>query len=223
METEPTRSLEAIFSEALEHEPGARRIAFVQNACKGDPALQTQVIELIEAHDSAGEFLQEPEPPKTEAAQSIPKIPGYRVQRELGRGGIGVVYEAFDEKLQRTVALKILTRGASNKVTAEARKAASLQDAEARAALDAMIAAAENAAQEVPAAFQGLHIHDALAAAWAPVVKANEFIERVKPWALAKDPARRGELPTTRALAATTTGEWVYRERRLPEIGRAHV
>jgi methionyl-tRNA synthetase len=28
------------------------------------------------------------------------------------------------------------------------------------------------------------------------VVRANEFIERVRPWALAKDPARRPELAT---------------------------
>jgi methionyl-tRNA synthetase len=33
-----------------------------------------------------------------------------------------------------------------------------------------------------------------------PVVRANEFIERVKPWSLAKDDARRDELGT--ALAA---------------------
>jgi methionyl-tRNA synthetase len=29
------------------------------------------------------------------------------------------------------------------------------------------------------------------------VVRANELIERVKPWALAKDPERHGELATT--------------------------
>jgi methionyl-tRNA synthetase len=72
----------------------------------------------------------------------------------------------------------------------------SLQDADARAALDALIAAATQAADEVPAGFIDLRVHEALAAAWLPVVRANEFIERVKPWALAKDPARRTELAT---------------------------
>jgi methionyl-tRNA synthetase len=71
-----------------------------------------------------------------------------------------------------------------------------IQDPAAREALDALITAALRAEQDVPKAFQELRVHEALAAAWAPVVRANEFIERVKPWALAKDPARRVELTT---------------------------
>ncbi|HEX7133562.1 MAG TPA: serine/threonine-protein kinase, partial [Iamia sp.] len=36
-------------------------------------------------------------------------IPGYEVERELGRGGFAVVYRANQPKLRRTVALKVLT------------------------------------------------------------------------------------------------------------------
>lgn len=71
-----------------------------------------------------------------------------------------------------------------------------LQDEAARAALEGLIAAARAGHEEVPRAFDGLRLHDALAAAWVPIVRANEFIERAKPWTLAKDPARRGELGT---------------------------
>jgi len=37
-----------------------------------------------------------------------PEIPGYRIERELGQGGSSWVYLAFEEKLERYVALKVL-------------------------------------------------------------------------------------------------------------------
>jgi methionyl-tRNA synthetase len=77
---------------------------------------------------------------------------------------------------------------------------ASLQDPEARASLEGLIAAATLASTEVPRGFEALDTQQALNAAWLPVVKANEFIERVKPWVVAKDESRRAELAT--ALSA---------------------
>ena len=44
----------------------------------------------------------------------------YRIQRELGRGGMGVVYAVFDPDLERKVALKVL-RGAGDSVEARLR------------------------------------------------------------------------------------------------------
>ena len=37
-----------------------------------------------------------------------PALPGFRIIREIGRGGMGVVYEAVEENLNRRVAVKIL-------------------------------------------------------------------------------------------------------------------
>ncbi|MEM6689025.1 MAG: protein kinase, partial [Planctomycetota bacterium] len=58
-----------------------------------------------------------------------PVIPRYKVESEIGKGGFGVVYRAWDQQLERHVALKVIhSRESSEGLFAEARVIASLDD-----------------------------------------------------------------------------------------------
>ncbi len=48
----------------------------------------------------------------------------YRIDSELGRGGMGVLYRAFDQRLHRSVAIKVL----ANAVAADPLRRTSILD-----------------------------------------------------------------------------------------------
>src|SRR5215467_9845719 len=49
------------------------------------------------------------------------KVAGYRLEEKIGQGGMAVVYRAYDERLERRVALKLLAPGLTSDTAFRAR------------------------------------------------------------------------------------------------------
>ncbi|MDX2201013.1 MAG: serine/threonine-protein kinase [Phycisphaerae bacterium] len=112
-----------IFADACDT-PAPQRRAFVLRECRGDDELRTEVDSLLVAHDRAHGFLEKPACVATsvradEARSGLTsgtRVGNFVIQRELGSGGMGQVYEAEQESPRRRVALKFVRfdRGAAD-------------------------------------------------------------------------------------------------------------
>ncbi|WP_417388743.1 protein kinase domain-containing protein [Gimesia sp.] len=150
-----------IFNEALEIEDVPSRSAFLDQACGDDRLLRKQVEALLDEYERSGEFLKIPavdqirkandvtrvasdddiplnsdldlsflEPPTVEG--SLGSLCHYDIQELIGRGGCGIVFKTFDQRLHRIVAIKVMTPTMA--ATSPARKRF-LREARATAAI----------------------------------------------------------------------------------------
>ncbi|MHB8952887.1 MAG: protein kinase domain-containing protein [Pirellulaceae bacterium] len=125
----------SIFMRALDIADAEQRRRYLDEACRGDARLRDQVERLLQSHEAAERFLEGP-PPKVlrntrevtgdeivDASQAEPnldflspseepnrlgKLGTYEIIEVLGHGGMGLVLRAFDAKLSRVVAIKVL-------------------------------------------------------------------------------------------------------------------
>ncbi|MEW6743705.1 MAG: serine/threonine-protein kinase [Planctomycetota bacterium] len=116
MEPHRYRKLKEIFLAACQrgHE---ERLAFLKEACSGDPALRADVESLLAHDEVATSFLREipawgiPLEPLKSRVGRPSSIGHYKILDVLGEGGMGVVYRAEQEMPRRTVALKVIKPG----------------------------------------------------------------------------------------------------------------
>lgn len=105
------REVEAIFDRAIELDP-ADRPAYLEDACAGDADLRIEVESLLDAHASAADYLETTVasmyPALTAGYRPGQRIGPYRLVKEIGRGGLGLVFLAVDTRLDRHTALKFL-------------------------------------------------------------------------------------------------------------------
>ncbi len=128
-----------LFIAALE-QPEAERQAWLDQACADDPDLRRRLDVLLRAHELASQFLASPAvehlaPPNAPTRDADPakeghddtadvlallapaekpgqlgKLKQYEVLEVVGKGAMGVVVKAFDPKLHRVVAIKLMAR-----------------------------------------------------------------------------------------------------------------
>ena len=124
MTPERWRQVEEIFQAAMDLSP-EERPGYLSLACADDATLRNDVEALLSQHASAGELLEQPPYGNTEmgALESFAddavdpmigrRLGAYRIEREIGRGGMGAVYEAIrvDNEFNKRAAIKLVKRG----------------------------------------------------------------------------------------------------------------
>jgi putative intracellular protease/amidase len=110
-------------AKAALHMAAAERLQFLRRECKGEPELFAEVSDMVEWEERMGDFLRQPLINLVDLEESEPEHPEtvfrpgqeisdrFFIMREVGQGGMAVVYEAFDRKVNKRIAIKCAKPG----------------------------------------------------------------------------------------------------------------
>jgi eukaryotic-like serine/threonine-protein kinase len=119
MTAEKWLEVKEIFNAALDL-PAAVRRSFIEERC-ADTELREEVEALLASSDEAESFIESPALTRVSHLATEEKLPSYigkqigsyKIEREIGKGGMGAVFLArrADEEFDKKVAIKLIKRG----------------------------------------------------------------------------------------------------------------
>ena len=130
--------IENIFHQAAELAPAARP-ALLDEVCAGDESLRQEVESLLALDAGNGStFVSLVDSAADDPVITVEDLSGrvigpYKILERIGAGGMGVVYQARDTQLDRTVAIKVLP---ADRMADADRKRRFIQEAKAASALN---------------------------------------------------------------------------------------
>jgi len=112
---EEYQRLKAVFSEAVDLHPSERE-AFL--SARADTAMRRELEKMLEAADADHDPLESPAIEQLEICGLPESIGGFRIIREIGRGGMGSVYEGtrIAENFSQRAAVKVIRNGMNNEI-----------------------------------------------------------------------------------------------------------
>ena len=140
LDRERWQLLESILDQVFDA-PAEQRDEILDRACGGDTELRAEVGALLVAEARSGPLDREGSDHATLIQGAVAEASGsslegsrlgpYRVDQVLGTGGMGIVYDGWDTRLERAVAIKVLPAGfaqgeAKERFLREARAASAL-------------------------------------------------------------------------------------------------